>query len=509
VSVSIEFQNTLDHAWRLQDYAYGRELIEKALLRDPKDTYLRICHITALAYCSSFQSARDETTRLFASLSRNDRTKWSQELAAIWVQVGRHDLALPLALEAGQASDASVGLLEITATCLEQLRRLDEAEDVLARGLRRHPGHAGLLWVKSRVLRQRNRHGEAARALQSIMPSQLAADEVKVRIGYELGQIREAQGLYGQAYQEFSKVKLIQMRLHRELTAKWAKHTDTVENLARLPTREDFSRWKNEDTPPHPRLSFLTGCPRSGTTLLERMLDSHDEVAATPETLTFTAEIWTPLSYELSTRCAPTSDLRETLQALTRQEIHDARRRYERLVPDALEEPVNGRMIVDKNPSLFDILPTVARLFPQSPLLVALRDPRAIAWSCFTQYLPANLESVAFFNLESTCRHIAARLQQWVELRNRLSNPWHEVRYEALVRDPKMVSRKALEFLGLPWSERVLHYHEEGNYVRSPSYAQASRPIYQESVEKWRHYEDVMERHLPALKSSMKELDYE
>ena len=53
-------------------------------------------------------------------------------------------------------------------------------------------------------------------------------------------------------------------------------------------------------------------------------------------------------------------------------------------------------------------------------------------------------------------------------------------------------ARGVLEFLGLPWREEVLGYHERKDMVRSPSYAQASRPVYDKSLEMWRNYEEFL-----------------
>ena len=512
MTVAPEFQNTLDRAWRAQDYALARELIEDALLEAPGDAYLRVCLITALAHCSRFQSARDETSRLFARITRNERLQWSAELAAMWNDLGRHDLALPLAQRAMHSPHASARMVEIIADSLEHLRQLDEAWDVSCRGLRAYPGHPGISLVNARILRQRQQFDEAAEMLERLIASPRVPAAAKVGPGYELGHVHDAQGLYDQAFRAFSVAKQVQAGQARERLSMWAKHLDLLENRHNLPTRAAFVRSHDEarfQAVPGQRLAFLTGCPRSGTTLLERVLDCHDGVAATSETLTMKTEVWVPLSYELSTRSTAAIGVLEKLRALDSGQVRAARGKYWKLVPDALEADVDGRMVVDKNPSLFSSLPTIARLFSDAPILVALRDPRAIAWSCFTQHLSVNDESVAFLDLGTTCRHIAARLENWDTLRARLASPWREVRYEKLVGDLEGESRGILEFLGLPWSERVLRYHDQESLVRSPSYAQASRPIYTDAMGKWRNYEEHFDRHVPVLGPVMRELGYD
>ena len=156
-------------------------------------------------------------------------------------------------------------------------------------------------------------------------------------------------------------------------------------------------------------------------------------------------------------------------------------------------------MVLDKNPSSLAILSVIKCLHPEAPVLVARRDPRALAWSCFTQPFTANGESAAFFDLETTCLHIAAMLKDWTTLRERITQPWREVWYERMVGDLPGQAHEILEFLGLPWREEVLDYHERSDLVRSPSYAQASKPVYDKSLEMWRNYEEFLKPHMQPL----------
>ena len=64
----------------------------------------------------------------------------------------------------------------------------------------------------------------------------------------------------------------------------------------------------------------------------------------------------------------------------------------------ALREPINGRVLIDKNPELTLLLPLVARVFPEMKVVFALRDPRDVVISCFTQQLPLNPVSVQLSN---------------------------------------------------------------------------------------------------------------
>ena len=88
----------------------------------------------------------------------------------------------------------------------------------------------------------------------------------------------------------------------------------------------------------------------------------------------------------------------------------------------ALNEPVGERLHMDKNPPLTLVLPGFLRLFPETKVLVALRDPRDVVISCFMQYLPLNPNSVCFLSLERTARRFANDMAVWRQLREMIAS---------------------------------------------------------------------------------------
>ena len=83
-----------------------------------------------------------------------------------------------------------------------------------------------------------------------------------------------------------------------------------------------------------------------------------------------------------------------------------------------------------------------------------------------------------------------------------------EAGVEDLVADLAGEAKAVLAFLGLPWREEVLSYHERKGLVRSPSYAQASRPVYGGSVEKWMNYMAYLAPHAAVFAGERRRLGY-
>ena len=99
----------------------------------------------------------------------------------------------------------------------------------------------------------------------------------------------------------------------------------------------------------------------------------------------------------------------------------------------------------------------------------------------------------------------------WTTVKPMLKNPHVEVRYEDMVEDLELVSRRVLEFLEISWDERVLRFHEHARQklVRSPTYADVTRPVFKRAVGRWQHYEKYLAPYLDKLEPFVKAFGYE
>jgi hypothetical protein len=157
------------------------------------------------------------------------------------------------------------------------------------------------------------------------------------------------------------------------------------------------------------------------------------------------------------------------------------------------------------------LLPGMLRLFPETKLIIALRDPRDVVISCFMQYLPLNTNSVCFLTLERTSRRYAHDMSVWLKLRQIIRPPWIEVRYEDCVAGLEGQARRALEFLDLPWDPAVLQYRDrlKAKSVSSPTYEAVSKPLYTSAIGRWKHYAKELAGCLPILEPFVKAFGYE
>jgi hypothetical protein len=239
------------------------------------------------------------------------------------------------------------------------------------------------------------------------------------------------------------------------------------------------------------RLLFVIGPPRSGTTLLMRMLGAHSQIYTRPE-----PHILPPLAhlgFWETVDAAPfdhlqaAASIREFVRDLPRGELDywDACRAYtDILYGRMLAARGRGkRFFLDKTPANALILPFLSRLYPRARYVVLLRHPAAIFSSYANSFFDGDYEAARRFNpiLNRYVPAIARFLREGAV-------PHTVVRYETLVRQPEEEMRRVFAFLGLPFEADTIEYgkHEfEGRGLGDPvTVDRQTRPV-TDSVERW------------------------
>ena len=251
---------------------------------------------------------------------------------------------------------------------------------------------------------------------------------------------------------------------------------------------------------------MLTGHPRSGTTLLEQGLDAHPDAISAEELTIFASTIHAPI-FEGKPSTPPQSELLDELQ---QDQILEFRHSYQTLMTHALGEEPGSRLTIDKNPDILPILPSILRVFPEARLLIALRDPRDILISIFSQALPLNHNAICHLDLESSARFVGNRLGLWIKMREKLSQEACEMRYEEVVQDFPAEIARALEHLGLSWNDACADPSAQARQkvITSPTYSAVREPINTRAIGRWKNYLPWIEPHLVHMNEAITELGY-
>jgi tetratricopeptide (TPR) repeat protein len=235
---------------------------------------------------------------------------------------------------------------------------------------------------------------------------------------------------------------------------------------------------------------FIVGMPRAGTSLAEQILASHPAVHGAGE-LDF---IYRLLLGMLDMLKIDFSSFPACLDKLTTDHVDGLADLY--LAPFMALRPDAAR-ITDKMPLNFLHLGIISLFFPDARIIHCTRDPMDTCLSCYLTY----------FNKGHEFKHNLAHLGHFYRLYERLMNHWKnvldiqilDVVYEQMVANPEVQSRRMIQFLGLPWSEECLNFHEARLPCATASVLQVRQPVYSTSVQRWRKYE----KHLGPLKAAL------
>lgn len=384
--------------------------------------------------------------------------------------------------------DALVQLAEL----YEKLNRLDESRTLVDRCLALAPANLVANLTAARLDRQQG-HLEAGIArlerLLAKLPEESQGDTLLL-----LGQLYDKHKDAANAYRCFSRGNALKCRTLLQTeddTQHYLGRVEEVRSRFRSAPDDFWSIGATETVGEQP--IFIYGFPRSGTTLLEQILDSHPRLQALPEKPALAA-----VEHALRTR--PAADRKHPYANLRPEDLDGLRRIYFDEVARHLKRDPSRRL-VDKMPLNTVQADLIWRLFPESKVILAIRHPCDVCLSCFMQDFRLNAAMATFFSLEKTAQAYAGVMSLWREYIARLPIDYHRVRYEDLVADQSGETARLLDFLGLEWDERVLRQdeHARGRGINTPSYHQVTKPIYQDAKYRWKRYADYLEPLLPIL----------
>ena len=268
------------------------------------------------------------------------------------------------------------------------------------------------------------------------------------------------------------------------------------ETLERLYTPE----WMAEDSPGHDDASpiFLVGQPRSGTTLVERVITTHSQVHSAGELRHFGNALRRLTNDRSKGRFSP--ELVEQAAAVDYESLGKA------YIQMAKKLRGSTPHFVDKLPSNFLYLPLILKALPNARVIHVRRNPMDACFSGFKQ-LFTNAYPHSYDQAEMA-RHHARYYRLMSVWRERFSDRYHEVAYEDIVSNLEPSARALIEFLGIPWEDACLQFHEQKSAVTTASAVQIRQPAHTKSIGRWRRYEQQLQTMRDVLEANDVPLDH-
>jgi tetratricopeptide (TPR) repeat protein len=347
-------------------------------------------------------------------------------------------------------------------------------------------------------------HADAEVLYQRVLACTVDDDESRASAAFGLASARDRQGHYAEAWQALLKAHATQLDIARNVVPELLPaDSQPLQVTDGIVGHDVHARWKPL-TSPGSRQSpvFVVGFPRSGTTLLEQMLDAHPDFQSMDERA-YIHELIEGM--ELVGQHYP-ADLASLTQAEADQLRGVYRRRVDQRLPDLGE-----RRLVDKNPLNMLCLPMIMRLFPHARIILCLRHPCDVLLSCSMQPFRSPAFMVLCSSLQRLAQGYAHAFEQWHHDVGVFAPHVLEWRYESVVSQfDEQVTRlgQFLEIADASPMTRFAEHARRKRFISTPSYAQVTEGVHRKAVDRWHHYREQFEPVLPMLQPWIDRLGY-
>ncbi len=389
------------------------------------------------------------------------------------------------------------------ATICEQLNRLDKAREHTEKALELKKDSQEAFLLNARLMRREGKIDKAIKALETInIPENNPA--IAQSIHYELGLGHDRDGNSKNAFFHFSEANRFGELNREALVADRDRYGRRIKKLYDCFTEPWVASWTDLGEAEQAQApAFLVGFPRSGTTLLDQILDSHPQIQVVEEKINLEKIILDELA-ELP------GGYPEFLASMDISQLAGLRARYFTEVKKFIQ-PMPGCLLVDKFPLSIVDTGFIQRLFPAAKIILGLRHPCDVILSNFMQLYEINDAMVQFLTLQDTARFYDQVMSLWRRYISVLPLVYHPVKYENLLDDFPGEAAKLLEFLGQPWDDAVLEYHVHAGkrQISTPSYHQVSKPLYKTSRYRWVRYKNQLAPVFDILRSHAEYFGYE
>ena len=455
-----------------------------------------------LSYDATRPDYHAQYARCLALLNRNDEARAAagraealtpddaltlDTLAVVWSRLGDHARAIPLFERAVAQRPGAADFHYNLAASLRILGRFDEAERELETVVRLAPrvyrAHSALADLR----KQTATHNHVAR-LETLLDDVGGDVDGELHVRHALAKELEDLGEYARAFAHLTAGKV---RKRRTLDYTIADDEALFATLERV-----FDARRCAAPPsgcPSREPIFVVGLPRSGTTLVERILSAHSAVRSAGELQNFGVAL---------KRAAATPSNRVLDAQTIEQGAHcDLAAVGQRYIDSTRPLTGNTPHFVDKLPLNFFYIGFIHSALPNAKIVCLRRQPLD---SCLSLYRQLFAVTFSYYNFT----YELADIGRYYVLFDRLLAHWRrvlpgkvlEVSYESLVTEQEPTTRALLDFCGLPWEAQCLDFHTNAAPVATASSVQVRAPLYGTAVGRWRRYAEQLEPLIAQLR---------
>lgn len=319
--------------------------------------------------------------------------------------------------------------------------------------------------------------------MQARFDDPATSDESRMHFGFALARALEEAKEYDRVFTYLKPANdLMAARYPFDMEAR----RRTVEGTKAAFAKADMTRQIDGATDYAP--IFVTGMPRSGTTLVEQILSSHSQLSGVGEVGYAVPLISKAMLTPDGNAYLPFDDMADSL---IRDLGQDVAAYLKELAPDTPR-------VTDKSIQTYMLMGAIKLAMPKARIVLVRRDPRDVLLSIYKNFFREGTHTYAYDlkTLGEYYRLFDDMVEFW---REKLPGGFHEIHYENLIAEPEAQSRALLAACDLDWEDQCLSFYENKRSVATLSVAQVRQPMYATSLKGWKRFEDELAPMIEAL----------
>ncbi|MCC3862111.1 tetratricopeptide repeat-containing sulfotransferase family protein [Pseudemcibacter aquimaris] len=371
------------------------------------------------------------------------------------------------------------------AKSLVFLGKIDEAREALLKVLSVLPKNAEAHWILSRLEKAKdtNHINDIIKLLEDVDETRQST----AYLYYGLAKEYEDLEMWSDAFKAYEKGAKIK-RAHVQYDEK--AEIDAFETLQKTFTKE----WLENIGEGHDASSpiFIVGQPRTGTTLIERIITARDDVHSAGELQQFGHAV-------KSTGGARIPGMVSSENVIA---AANADPKYLGKFYMEATRSLRGDLpyFVDKLPINYLYVPLIAAALPNAKIIHVKRDPMD---ACFASYKQLFAEAYFYsYDQGEMARHSIRYQKLMKHYRDIMGDRMIEVAYEDVVDNMEFEARRLIKYLGLEWQDASLEFHKQKTAVTTASATQVREKVHSRSVGKWRRFENELKEMYTIIRNS-------
>ena len=408
-------------------------------------------------------------------------------IGVIYSRCGAHDLAIPLFERAVKLDPKQANFYYNLGASAQFIGEFDKAERAYEKTLGLDPNHYRA-WASKISLRKQKEENNHLSALKRLFEDLQDNEDASHQIGHAIAKTLEDIGDHKASFDWLLKAKAAKRNQYRydriagakTFTAAAQTTTKIIDAPAKMPSQSDCP-------------IFVTGLPRTGTTLVDRILSSHSLVKSAGELNIF--------SERVKTATGTTSPHVLDAQTFLAAQDIDLATIGHAYLDDVMTRVNDSAKIIDKMPLNFFYAGLIHKALPNAKIIVLRRGAMDSCLSNFRQLLSIQESFYNYtFDLDDTAffyKKFDGLINHWREALP--TDRFFEIRYEDIIFDQENQTRRLLSFCGLEFEESCMRFHENKAPVSTASSVQVRQPLYSGSIGRWTKYGDKLDGLKAAL----------